>query len=558
VKKRSVWLLLCIAFYLLGVCSYSGYNYRRENAKELAAIDQRLYAAAHAAVDILRPGYHDGIWEKSVDDAAFRRDVLALSHMAEKAGLTYVYTMVEKDGKIFFTSTSATAEEIAENDFSAFMSPYDDASDGLKKAFAARSMGYEVATDQWGTFRSVYIPVTSPDGTFYMVGADLSIVHLDAVARRSLIASVLTGLLFIVLILPLVLVLRRFSAQDKRELEERITTATTEILTLNSDLEKHMHEIEREAERAKAAMADAEQAREEAIRARRQGMSEAAEKLREIVGALTTASDALSAQIGESSRGSEQQAARMGETAAAMEEMNATVLEVARNATHAANTAETSKSQAQEGSNLVRRVADEISDAERQTIALREEMHSLGIQAEGIGRVMNVISDIADQTNLLALNAAIEAARAGDAGRGFAVVADEVRKLAEKTMTATKEVGEAISGIQAMAKRTVDSVGQTARTIDATAVLAKESGQGLLEIVGLADKTAEQIQAIATASEQQSATSDEITRNIESVNAIAMETSHAMREASQAVTELARQTQVVRTLIADMQSENHA
>ncbi len=101
-------------------------------------------------------------------------------------------------------------------------------------------------------------------------------------------------------------------------------------------------------------------------------------------------------------------------------------------------------------------------------------------------------------------------------------------------------------------------MGQTARTIDATAVLAKESGQGLLEIVGLADKTAEQIQAIATASEQQSATSDEITRNIESVNAIAMETSHAMREASQAVTELARQTQVVRTLIADMQSENHA
>ena len=64
--------------------------------------------------------------------------------------------------------------------------------------------------------------------------------------------------------------------------------------------------------------------------------------------------------------------------------------------------------------------------------------------AEGIGRIMNVISDIADQTNLLALNAAIEAARAGDAGRGFAVVADEVRKLAEKTMTATKEVGDAI------------------------------------------------------------------------------------------------------------------
>lgn len=80
-------------------------------------------------------------------------------------------------------------------------------------------------------------------------------------------------------------------------------------------------------------------------------------------------------------------------------------------------------------------------------------MVGLGGQAENIGKVLGVINDIADQTNLLALNAAIEAARAGDAGRGFAVVADEVRKLAEKTMLATKEVGNAILAIQNSAQK---------------------------------------------------------------------------------------------------------
>jgi len=179
-------------------------------------------------------------------------------------------------------------------------------------------------------------------------------------------------------------------------------------------------------------------------------------------------------------------------------------------------------------------------------------MAKLGDQAEGIGRIMAVISDIADQTNLLALNAAIEAARAGEAGRGFAVVADEVRKLAEKTMAATKEVGDAIGGIQEGTRKNMNNVDRSVTTIGEATDLANQSGEALNAIVHLVERTSDQVRAIAAASEQQSAASEEINRSIEDVNVISNETADAMSQAAQAVMELAKQSQELKSLIEDM------
>ena len=128
---------------------------------------------------------------------------------------------------------------------------------------------------------------------------------------------------------------------------------------------------------------------------------------------------------------------------------------------------------------------------------------------------MTVIEDIADQTNLLALNAAIEAARAGDAGRGFAVVADEVRKLAEKTMNATKEVGQSIRTIQGGTQSNIQSMDVVVRDIEEVAGLSKHSGEVLEGIVAGAEESAGRIQSIAAAAEEQSATSEEINRSVE-------------------------------------------
>ena len=141
---------------------------------------------------------------------------------------------------------------------------------------------------------------------------------------------------------------------------------------------------------------------------------------------------------------------------------------------------------------------------------------------------MNVISDIADQTNLLALNAAIEAARAGDAGRGFAVVADEVRKLAEKTMASTHDVDTAIKAIQQSVAHSAASVEEAVKGISLATEAAQQSGQALEGIVGTVEETANQVSAIATASEQQAVATDQINRTIGDVTSLSRQTAVAM------------------------------
>ncbi|KHK04452.1 methyl-accepting chemotaxis protein [Desulfovibrio sp. TomC] len=310
-----------------------------------------------------------------------------------------------------------------------------------------------------------------------------------------------------------------------------------------------------EAAKACTAMEAADEHRLAAENARQEGMLHAAGRLAEVVGVLTGAADALAGHTERATHGAQEQSLRLSEAVASMGEMRSTVVDVAHSAATASGTAAAARDKAASGAIVVRRAVDGISAARDKALDLARNMGELGSQAEGIGRVLGVISDIADQTNLLALNAAIEAARAGDAGRGFAVVADEVRKLAEKTMTATAEVGQAIRDIQIGTQKGVAGVREAAAVIETANTLAGESGQALSAIVSLVETASDQVRSIAAASEQQSAASESIESTIADVGRVSEDTAQAMAQAAGAVADLAEQARVIEGLIDELRGE---
>jgi len=432
--------------------------------------------------------------------------------------------------------------------------------------------------DQGGKKRLAYVSYYEPWD--WHIGMSLNSSDLNMGTDRTMLIAggsvtvagiVLSAVFFIFLINRLVAPLRELSsvtaqiaagdldARAHYDANDAIGQTVTSVNTMVETLRDKMAEAEQRSEEAHQESQRAHEAMEAAERERLRvtqlldTIGQVTEQALAIAVSLASGADELSAQAETIRRGSDIQKTRTQETATAMEEMNATVLEVAQNAGAAAEGADKASEHAAEGMEVVEQAIASSKNVATHTAALTEVLNELGKQAEGIGAIMGVISDIADQTNLLALNAAIEAARAGEAGRGFAVVADEVRKLAEKTMTATGEVASATTAIQTSATNSLKAMAETAGLVEKSTALSQQSGSKLEEIISQVNETADRVRSIATAAEEQSATSEQINRSTEEIHTISMETSEGIQQSVEAIRQVAELSNNLQMLIGKLQ-----
>jgi len=232
-------------------------------------------------------------------------------------------------------------------------------------------------------------------------------------------------------------------------------------------------------------------------------MASCAEEMNAQAATVSAAGEELSVNVNSMSQTADKMSGAAHNVASAIEEMNASINEVARNCSKESE------------------IAVKASDKAQQT---RKIISELGIAAQEIGRVVEIIGKIADQTNLLALNATIEAASAGEAGRGFAVVANEVKELARQCAKATEQISTQITEIQHKSEASVHSTEEVTTIIEEVSQIAH---------------------TISAAVEQQSATTNEITRNMSGVSNGSTELARNIQESAVGTNQVSKNIQGV-------------
>jgi len=266
--------------------------------------------------------------------------------------------------------------------------------------------------------------------------------------------------------------------------------------------------------------------------------------------ATVSSSTEISSSTEQMAAGAQEQSAQSSEVAAAVEQMVKTIFETTRNAGAAAEHAKKAGQIAEEGGHVVKETVDGINKIAEVVTQAAETVKQLGKNSDQIGEIIQVIDDIADQTNLLALNAAIEAARAGEQGRGFAVVADEVRKLAERTTKATKEIATMIKQIQSDTSEAVHSMNKGTEQVEKGKSLANKAGESLKEIIEASVKVLDEVNLVASASEEQSSAAEQIGKNVEAISSVTQESAAGIQQVARAAEDLNRLTDNLQGLIA--------
>ncbi|MCA4962270.1 methyl-accepting chemotaxis protein [Pseudomonas sp. Y24-6] len=432
--------------------------------------------------------------------------------MKELSELIHNYSFGER-GKVYLVRSDGLIQVHPEARFSGKRT----LSEQMGEAAARSVMGQTTATStdfmrEDEDFLALSLPLRDLGWTLV---AEVPQSQIYAEARRAMWMSGGIGLAVALVCLLLVVLLARGLVRPIRQ----VTAALVAIGSGGGDLTQRL---------------DSSRADELGDLAR--GFNRFLDSQRDMIGEVLTTSERLRTAVGQVARVVDNTAERSGRqqemtdmVATAVHEMGLTVQEIAQNAGNAAVASQSARDEAMQAREVVggsirhiESMSDEIGLA---AAAVGELAHQVG----SIDQVLAVIRGISEQTNLLALNAAIEAARAGDMGRGFAVVADEVRTLARRTQTSTDEIQQMIGSLKQGAENAVSSMHSGQAATGTGVESSQRTGASLTAITGQVERISDMNHQVATATEEQSAVTEEINRNVQGISDLARATAGEVR-----------------------------
>mgnify|MGYP001016212962 CR=1 FL=1 len=291
----------------------------------------------------------------------------------------------------------------------------------------------------------------------------------------------------------------------------------------------------------------------EQVAASSQQLSASAEQSAVVSGQIASSITAVA-------QGADQQLQAVTDTLGVVEHISASVQQIAANSAFVTASADKAAKEAAEGGKVIELAVGKMADIEKTVNQSAAVVGQLGERSQEIGKIIDTIAGIAAQTNLLSLNAAIEAARAGDQGRGFAVVAEEVRKLAEQSQEAAKHIAELIGSIQSDTGNAVASMVDGTREVRAGSDMVNAAGQAFGRIIGLIAEVSRQISDISRALDQQARDSQEIVVGVRGIDKISRDASAqtqtisaATEEQSATMEEIASSSRVLAELAEKLQ-----
>ncbi|HEY9652637.1 MAG TPA: methyl-accepting chemotaxis protein, partial [Coleofasciculaceae cyanobacterium] len=253
-------------------------------------------------------------------------------------------------------------------------------------------------------------------------------------------------------------------------------------------------------------------------------------RLTRTINTLASSSTQISATIEQQERIASQQAASVNETTTTMDELEASCRQAAEQAKAAVTAAQQALGLTQGGTQAVEETLEGMFTLEKKVGAIAEQILYLSEQAEQIGSISQLVSDLANKTNMLAFNSSVEAVRAGEHGKGFAVVANEIRKLADQSEKSAEKISELVSEIQSAINSTVMVTEEGTKTVTAGVQVAQKTNQAFAGVADSVNKVVLNNQQISLNLKQQVDAMQQIVEAMETINKGAKETASGISQ----------------------------